>query len=308
VFSIALPTIECPFPAKISPHAAELEEHTMGWGPGHGIVADDAGRRWLRTARFGELTARVCPEFGHDALVDIADWLVWLFAFDDEFCEDAGRRAGSQAMTGTLVHFLGVMAAPDQDYAAPFDRALADVWRRTVARATPTQRQRLAAAVNGYFLSLVWESAHSAGNVSLAEYRLMRPQTAGVPLWLMLVEIMGDFRPSAAEMADPAVVELHDRIAHVINWMNDILSYPREIEHGADALNLTTILASEPGVTPQQALTVAAAMQAEEMAHYLEAETAVHAGAGPGVRDYVRALRYVISGFHAWFVESGRYN
>jgi Terpene synthase family 2, C-terminal metal binding len=304
---IHLPVLPCPFPVKISPFVEELDERTLDWAPGHGILTDAAGQAALRSARFGGLAGRVCADFSRDALLEIADWLVWLFAFDDRFCERAGAHAGPAAMTASLIGFLRVLDAPHADWGPPYQRALADVWRRTRRRASTVQQQRLIAAVHGYFLSLVWEANQSAGTVSLADYRLMRPQTAGVPLWLTLVEIGGGYRPDPVELAQPQVQRLHASIAPVINWMNDIRSYPRESQE-PDALILPRIIAAERGCSAEQALSIAAQMYREEVEGYLAAERAVLATAGTALSCYVHSLRHVISGFHAWFHDSGRYS
>jgi terpene synthase-like protein len=309
---ISLPDLACPFLVSVSPYAGVLEARSLAWAPRFGILADPAGQQTLRSARFGALAARVCAGFDRDALVDVVDWLVWLFSFDDRYCERAGAQAGPAALTASLVGFLRMLDLPgvSDQYRSDLQSdqlALADVWRRTAARATPGQVQRLVGAVHGYFLSLVWEASHTARTVDLAQYRLMRPLTAGVPLWLMLVEIMGGFRPSSDALAQPGMVRLHRCIAHVINWMNDIRSYPRESRRQPDALSLPRIIAVQQGVAEERALAVAASMYADEVQRYLAAERAVLAAADGSLRGYVLSLRDVISGFHAWFHDSGRY-
>ncbi|HEY2790928.1 MAG TPA: terpene synthase family protein, partial [Micromonosporaceae bacterium] len=207
----------------------------------------------------------------------------------------------------TLARFLRVMTDPAEARDEPFELALAELWRRTERRATAQQMQRLRASVDGYFISLVWEASHGASDVTLDEYRFMRPYTAGVPLWLMLVEIMGGHRPDAEAMVSPAMNALHERAAHVINWENDILSFRRESAADPDSLNLATVLQLTGNRDPQEALDAAAAMHAEEVVEYQRAEAVVLRDALPSVDAYVHSLRIVISGFHAWFVASGRY-
>jgi Terpene synthase family 2, C-terminal metal binding len=307
VMPLSLPSLGCPFPVHVSLAEPLLEQRSLTWGPTHGIITGVDGERWLRTAQFGSLAARVCADFDTDALTDAVDWLVWLFAFDDRFCEAAGAATGMPVLTSTLVRFLRVMTDPAEARDEPFELALADLWRRTARRATDQQMQRLRGSVDGYFVSLVWEACHGASDVTLDEYRFMRPYTAGVPLWLMLVEIMGGHRPDAEVMVSPAMNAVHERAAHVINWENDILSFRRESTADPDSLNLATVLQITGDRPPQEALDVAASMHAEEVTQYQRAEAEVLRHASPSVDAYVQSLRNVISGFHAWFIATGRY-
>lgn len=305
--SIALPSLTCPFPTAISPLHDELRQRSEDWAPGNGVVPGQDGLRWLRSARFGTLAASLCPEFDRDRLTDVVDWLVWLFAFDDKYCEHAGHLAGVRSMTDTLTRFLRVMSGGAEPSDDAFEQALVDIWQRTAERATPIQLERLHGAFSTYFFSLIWEANHSASTVTLADYVFMRPETAGVTPWLLLVEIIGGTRPDPEVMAGPEMRTLHEHAAHVINWMNDIVSFQREAAVDADALNLVIVIGAERGLDPQKALDLAAAMHAEEVGRYQRAESVVLVGASEPVRAYVRSLGFVISGFYTWFMGSGRY-
>ena len=122
-----------------------MDQRSLTWAPAFGILDGPDGRAGLaalRFARFGGLAARVCAGFSRESLFDIVDWLVWLFAFDDRYCEEAAAQAGPAAFTATLVGFLSVFDAPAAARSTPFHRALADIWQRTLAKATALQAQR----------------------------------------------------------------------------------------------------------------------------------------------------------------------
>jgi hypothetical protein len=140
-----------------------------------------------------------------------------------------------------------------------------------------------------------------------AIYVFMRPETAGVPPWLLLVEIIGETRPDPQVMAGAEMRTLHTHAAHVINWMNDIASFRRESAVDADALNLVIVIGVEQGIDAQRALHAAAVMHAEEVHRYQRAEAALLRVAPPSVHAYVRSLGFVIGGFYTWFIGSGRY-
>ncbi|WP_213450205.1 terpene synthase family protein [Rhizomonospora bruguierae] len=206
----------------------------------------------------------------------------------------------------------GVVAGDGWSRAAdPFAAALADLRDRVRARATADQMRRLALSVHGYFMGLLWEGGHrrlGEGSVSFEDYRYIRRHAGGVPTWLMLMEIFGGNRPSPGDLAHPDMVALSTRIADVLTWQNDIVSYRAELASGVRVLSLPTVLGRERGLPEQRALEAAADLLTIELDGYLAAEGRVLDWAGPALTGYVADLRDLVAGCLTWHLETGRYS
>lgn len=306
---VTRPALRVPFDSAVSPHAEEVDRRTAEWAVRTGLVSDPRAAL-LRRSRLGLLAARTHHRADIDTIADVAAWYAWLAIFDG-YCDELATVREPAKFGAHLVRLLRVLESdPDPGPSTePFALTLADLRERARSRATADQMRRLALSVHGYFMGLLWEGGHRRLDtpISLADYRYMRRHTGGVPTWLMLMEIFGGNRPNPHDLAHPDMIALTTRIAHVLTWQNDIVSYQAEAASGVKIMSLPTVLEREHGLPAQGALDAAADLLAAELDRYTAAERQLLAWAGPALTGYVADLRDLVAGCLTWHLETGRY-
>jgi len=307
---VTLPRLSYPFEAEVSPHSGRVDEFTFGWARAMGLLrtAQDAER--VRGIRVGWLAGRTSPRSTLEGLRLLADWQMWLFAFDDAFCDESPTGDRPDLLARTVTRYLGIIEEPrTPPRGDPFAGALADVSDRIRSRANPVQRARFVRAVVGYFLAQCWEAANRGRHSppGLAEYVHMRRHSGAVPTCMALIDVAGGFSLASEEFDDPRGVSLSECATNVACWANDILSYPKEISRSRVVHSLPAVLSAEFGIGVNEALQRTAVMHDQEVARYTAAERAVREHASPQLHRYLADLRFWMRGNLDWSVETERY-
>jgi hypothetical protein len=246
---IAVPALASPFGDVISPHADRVDEHVVEWARRCGLPRDDAEVARLTQAQVGRLAARTAPRASAVALEFLADWQMWLFLFDDQFCDESTTGSDLARLSEVVTAFVRVLdgAGEDGRQAEPFTTALAGLMRRLAALATGQQVFRFVSAVRGYLLAQFWEAGHRAADrpAGLAEYQAMRRHSGAVPTCLALTDLADGYELTADEFCRADVRTVTDMAVNVTCWANDILSYPKESQRSLTVHSLPAVIAAE---------------------------------------------------------------
>jgi Terpene synthase family 2, C-terminal metal binding len=306
-----LPALDCPFGSEISPHADQVDRSVIDWARRFGLLTEQAEISRFQQARVGRLAARTSPGSGREALNLLADWQLWLFIFDDHYCDESETGVHPVQLGRVITSFVRVLDSPGDPSARadPLTTALGDLVDRLAEAATGPQIFRFMSAVRGYFLAQFWEAGHRADDrpASLAEYQVMRRHSGAVPTCMALIDVAGGFELTDEEFCRRDVRLLTDIAVNVTCWANDILSHPKEARRNLKVHSLPSVLARERQVSVGEALSVAAAMHDAEVARYLETEPALRREGGPLLRRYLDGLRNWMGGNFHWSMETGRY-
>src|SRR5712692_10325756 len=114
--SIHLPELNCTFGSEISPCADEVDGHVLDWARRFALLTERADIDRFRRAKVGRLAARTSP--GSDkALLDLlASWHMWLFIFDDRYCDESETGARPERLSRIITSFVCVLDGPaDRD-------------------------------------------------------------------------------------------------------------------------------------------------------------------------------------------------
>jgi hypothetical protein len=305
------PLLDCPFSNQVSPHAADVDRQVLDWACRFRLLPDSGEIDRFRQARIGWLAARTSPDSDLAALQLLADWQMWLFVFDDHYCDESETGTHPERLSRIITPFLWVLehAGRRRVSSNRLAIALADLMERLSARANGGQMFRFVSAVRGYFLAQYWEAGHRVDNVpaGLAEYQVMRRHSGAVPTCMALIDVAGGFELPFAQYCRDDVRELTDMAVNVTCWANDIMSYPKEAERSLLVHSLPAVLAREMKLDTARALTAAASLHDAEVARYLAAEPAVRRGASPELSRYLAGLRNWMGGNFYWSWETGRY-
>ncbi|MCF2530986.1 terpene synthase family protein [Yinghuangia soli] len=306
-----LPELACPFADEVHPGAAAAERHTLAWMARFGLVADPVEQRRFEGSRIAWLAARTTPAARADFLPLLADWMMWLFAFDDAYSEETAAGSDPGELALLLTRLLHVLDHPDEPLPsdAPFAASLLDIRQRLGAQLTPAQLSRFAASVRAYFFAQIWEAAGRARRETPtpAQYCFMRVDSGAVPTCVALIDAACGLVLHEEELAHRDIRALTRMAVNAACWANDIYSENKESRRGADPCNLPRILMAQDGMTLAEALARTAQMHDREVQAYLVLEARVRPEVSGPVRQYLDGLRSWMRGNLTWSQETARY-
>ncbi|KAH7287234.1 hypothetical protein KP509_32G045300 [Ceratopteris richardii] len=199
-----------------------------------------------------------------------------------------------------------------------------------------SQQARFEAAATEYVMAQVqtvrWNEqlALKGKAPSLPDYITVRRVAVGAPLCIVASEYDLGIDLDIDILLDPLVQALQAAVSDHVAWINDILSFPKELRLG-EVLNLVCLLpihnnpCAASGLDPAAALNGneggrssfgAAACRAWEMTASRHEECvglasrimdSPHLSANPNMEDYVRAICSIAAGNWAWSLKCNRY-
>ncbi|MFE7357926.1 terpene synthase family protein, partial [Streptomyces sp. NPDC057543] len=232
-----------PFPTN--PHANTTEQHTTHWLQTYPLITSSHETKNLCNIT-AQGMARALPTTNPDALTLCTDLFLWLTAFDDTHGETEGHRDTAR-LTRRISHCVQLLAghnqpATDND---PYTAALHNLLHRYREQTTPTQYLRLTAHLRDNLFGILWEAHHHnrPDQITLNDYRAMRPHTVFVRTLITTAEIADTYELTENQRTSTAVRELENAAADLAGWLNDLASYAKETKHGNPTpLSLPTLL------------------------------------------------------------------
>ncbi|MCT9929615.1 hypothetical protein N5079_05205 [Planotetraspora sp. A-T 1434] len=292
----------------MNPHVEEIDRDTLAWLSASGMIGDEGHLERFRQARYGLLGARAYPYASRELCQLVTDWCVWLFAFDDAFCE-SDRRAAEIART--LPQLYTVVDDLDGGEAVEnvFARALLDVKSRIAAHGDADQLDRWRTMTKDYLFAQVWEAANREDDVvpTIDDYIFMRRRTGAMLTVFALIDVAAECRLAPAEWRHPAVRAMTEHANDVVVWDNDLISYAKERSEANIRNNLVSVLAGHTDCTVQQAMDRIGRMRDQAIAEMVALGPVLDSFRSPSVSAYARGLEYWISGSVDYSLTSSRY-
>jgi len=300
----------CPIPPGIHPHWRQWERNTVEWLESFSLDDEQRETGRLHAIIAGELAGRTILTSDEPPGAQFStDSLMWLFAFDDAYC-DEGRYSHDPASMAMLVAEMGRIAETGRTMSAsPLARALAELRSRLKVLASPAQTARWVHAMKGYLGYQVWEAAFrsTGGMPTLDEYAVARIRNGSMEVCAMTLDIAEGYEVPAAEIDRPVVQALTEMACSLVGWDNDIASYYKEHERGDDRINLVDVIANQDGTGPAEALPSAVALRDAVLARFLELRDAVEPLVGSLTWRYIGGLSAWIRGNLDWSANTARY-
>lgn len=300
----------CPIPPGIHPNWRQWEQDTVAWLESFALDDEQREKKRLHAIIAGELAGRTILTSDEPPGAQFStDSLMWLFAFDDAYC-DEGRYSHDPASMAMLVAEMGRIAETGRtDSPSPLARALAELRTRLDTLASPAQTARWVHAMKGYLSYQVWEAAFRSTKATptLDQYAVARIRNGSMEVCAMTLDIAEGYEVPAAEIDRPAVRALTEMACSLVGWDNDIASYYKEHERGDDRINLVDVLAEQQGTKPADALPSAIALRDAALARYLELRDQVEPTLGAAGRRYLGGLSAWIRGNLDWSANTARY-
>ncbi|QLY29222.1 hypothetical protein H0264_28615 [Nocardia huaxiensis] len=302
----------CPLGSSVHPMREVIEAESAGWLDGHGVVPGDR-RAGFWAGAPGALGSYTYPRGTREGTQLASDFISWLFAFDDLYCD--GNRIGGDPVefSGVIGEIVQVLEEPGAAGAGelPVARALRDLYGRVAGMASPVQRRRWADDTEKYLLTKLWEAGRRrAGSLPpLESYVHLRRLGGANVACLMLTDVSLGCEVPAEVLCGPQMSELVKAAADLADLDNDLLSYARE--SGPDEefpINGVTAAAQHGAGDTAAAVARVQRFRNARMRTLLELSAHFAEPADSPAADFSRGVCDWVSGHIDWIMQSGRYS
>lgn len=316
---IDFPQVDLGTEATISPDVDKAGEHLKTWSRATGIVLDGPNGDAFDALAQHRLAAWTYPAATGAELDLMADWIGWLFAFDDVFDEsidgcDQDFAIATAAATNTV--YTGLPSAPPSPVVRPYVVALEDLWERTTQGMPAYWCRQLANDMVDYVNSYRSHALINASRIALDEqsYRAHRLIYSAVFITLDLCEAAARRALSESLLVHPYIRAAREAANNIVSWSNDLYSAPKELSLG-DLCNYVAVLQSQDDLTTAQAADRVSQYLHEEIARFDQTKQLIHTHRIPrlptedqqGVISMLDTCSNWITGNVAWSLETARY-
>ncbi|WP_426362370.1 terpene synthase family protein [Streptomyces sp. E-08] len=244
-----LPEFNLPYPLTINPHHEAARRHTVDWAEEMGILDDLWDRPMAEGFDLALCAAGLDPDASLEELSLSADWLTWGTYADDYYPAVFGRAGALAAAKEQTDRLKACMPLDEPETGAafasnPLERALADVWARTVATMTRAARARLRDSLDLMLDSWMWEMHNVVQHrvPDPVDYIEMRRSTFGSELTTLLCRMRQETTLPPAVLASGTVRTLENAVMDYGALVNDLFSYQKEIEVEGEVHNGVLVL------------------------------------------------------------------
>ena len=305
-----LPAFYCPFPPAPHPLAAQADARSVDFMYRHGLCAGDAERARLAQAGCGDLAGRECPAASADLLQVMADYNIWAFAFDDEYCDEGPLRERPGELADAVARMQRCAEVPEHAV-YPDDRygaSLREMRSRLAQYATPLEADRFTDLMRGYFAAEVRKAGFVARGQrpGLDDYTLVRLYSGGSIAFAELVAVCNGCPAPARLLADRRVRAIIEVAATLTDWETDIISFGKETARTGDGFNLIDAVCQETGCGTDEAFEQAMIMWDRMMTLFLRLRDRLMIEL-PQLAGYLAGLGQYIRGVLDWALATDRY-
>jgi hypothetical protein len=300
----------CPMAAGIHPDWRTWDQNAISWAERFDLDSEQREAYRLRCIGAGHLAGRTILTAAEPPGAQFsADSLIWLFAFDDAYC-DEGRYSHDPARMAILAAEMSRIAETGRTASpSPCAVALADLRQQLDRLTSPAPIARWVHSMKIYLSYQVWEASYRATKTmpTIDQYAVARIRNGSMEVCAMSLEIAEGYEVPAGEMESPDVRALTEMACCLVGLDNDIASYYKEHARGGDKLNIVDVIAHERGQRPDAALPEAVAFRDAVLAAYLRLSAQVKPGVSASTRRYLRGLSAWIRGNLDWSMRTARY-
>jgi hypothetical protein len=292
-------------------YVVHAHEHSVRWAEQFAVVQTNQQLSRLRAAKMAWMMGGFYPEAGEEEMNLAADYLCWAFALDDLGDESAIGWTPAQ-LAALLERFEAIVdgGQPTADD-PPSVVALKDIVERLAAMASVEQAKAFADANRAYFGGMLWEANNRVARTvpDEASFYMFRPPAGAVPPAFALILPLENIAVPLPLLSHPAVQPLQRTAGNVMCWINDVLSFEKEMAHG-DVHNLAMVLADAYGLSNTDALWRAVRQCNDEVRQFLTHEAQLPkfgAAIDERLARYAGVLRSMMKTTLDWTLDSARY-
>lgn len=264
--------------------------------------ADGVGA--MRRGGVAQLTGRFFPQANGEDLDLIADFIYFMFMWDDE-CDHA-TPAQSELVVRTELALQTLVEAQPLPQAPLLVHMLGVLSARLRGRMSACWWHRFSRQVQLWLEATVWEAVErrSGGAPELAGYLMQRQQTVAMYPCFSLIELAIGEEVRLPLRACPDLLQLETCSNQILGWTNDVFSYEKEVSHG-EQHNLVHLLARAESLPTAAAVERAVALINAEVARFSRLDRSLRHNAS--LSAYLDGLHHFLRGNIDWSIGSARY-
>ncbi|MDQ1013116.1 hypothetical protein QFZ82_007601 [Streptomyces sp. V4I23] len=307
---LAIPPTYAPIPSAIHPSHAAIDARTAAWADQFNLGSQEWRSR-LVTQDIGVFASRILPEGEEEVVALLSDFVIWLFAVDDGYCEEGDLGDKPYELAAVLHRLLRIAQNPQAPMLTddPLAEGLRDLTLRVSRWGTALQAGRWVDTLREYFFAVVWEAEQRAANrvPTLNDYALMRLYDGATSVVQPFLEMGQGFELQPHERDSKALRAAAEMTSFITTWDNDIYSHHKESRGTGYYLNVVRVLMHEYDLSPEAALTMAVAQRDRVMCLFLSLRAKLEDQGSPQMRQYLRGLSSFIRATQDWSISSLRY-
>ncbi|OJD36052.1 terpene synthase metal binding domain protein [Diplodia corticola] len=296
---------------RVNPHYHKVKQEAEKWAISV-LSLDEQQAMKCSMADVTYLAALWVPDADEEALRVFADWMHWVFYFDDQFDEGHLKddpEAAKEEILATLATMDDghpVVAASDN----PLRYVFQYTWLCFQKRASPDLQKRYKKSIEDYFDGVLRQVDIASGSttVGVEEFMHSRRSAIGVYPAQDLAEYARGIELPTHVFDDKAVMELRRISSDITCLQNDILSYRKDLAEGTEH-NIIHVYRKQ-GLSEQQAVDAVDGMFNGLYKHWYLALAEIAPWGEQVDREmlkYIDCCRDVALGNLYWSFETGRY-
>jgi hypothetical protein len=300
--------IEGPFPKCDLAEDEREHRRSLEWALSVGVIQKGTNcYKRIEKSKFYWLSKALWPNATREHYEIGTDFIVWGFAFDDEFAEREENEELQEKVKDQLSAVLAGNPCPAD--ASGYVKGLADICRRLYENGSDSfWLKRFQEDLQKYLESNIWIQKHKKEERAYTwdEYlRIRYYNIAALPcidLWSYFSHVNTDSPFFQCELFEES---LQISTRHFM-MVNDILSLQAELSN-KHALNMIIVHYNESGTSLREACEYCIDLCNQEMKHFKELREKSAHYASDSVLEYLEACEIGLQGHLEWFRITRRY-
>ncbi|MFF3159340.1 selina-4(15),7(11)-diene synthase [Streptomyces sp. NPDC057910] len=309
---VHIPPPYIPFPAALHPDHETIDREAIEWAEKLDLGTPKLRARIATRSQVGKFAASMLPHGEREVVRLLADFIFWLFIFDDDYCEEGELGTKPGDLTRLVSQLL--RAAQNHDIYAlrddPMAAGLRDLRSRIDQCATPGQSAKWVNSLREYFLSVVWEADYrKSGSVpTLDDYTALRLYSSAIMMLPVWFEMGLGIEVHPLEADHRAVQAVNEMAAFIAAWDNDMISYHKESRGEDYYVNAVRVLQQEHGFTTDETVAELIRQRDRVLMLYRRVTAELRTWGSPQLRQYLGFVDVFIRSVVEWQLACPRYS
>ncbi|KAG8777125.1 hypothetical protein FRC12_000539 [Ceratobasidium sp. 428] len=295
---------------KVNVHWKEAEAGSYAWFDSYGLFNDGRRRQEFFDTNFGLMAATILADADLEHLRPSMDYMLWLFAFDDWCDVECSQDVGEAGQA--LRSIMDTLRNPD--VAQPKLKVVAALhhfFNRMRANSSPRTIHRFVEAADFFTQAVLRQTVNRSIDYvpTIEEYIKVRQDTSSTKMFYSVLEYSLGFDLPDEVHNDPILTELKVAGNDIVNWINDVYSFPVEYARG-DTHNLVFVVMWNERLDLEGAISYVDQLTRKRLQEYVDAKAQLPSFGSkldPQVAQYVQGLEYSFQGFNEWQFLTPRY-
>ncbi|KVE28123.1 hypothetical protein WS67_09800 [Burkholderia singularis] len=311
-----LPPLPLPIEPKVHPHfnlecPAEdrFEAVTLEYADRFKLYHSKEQRARMRNTENSRLAAWMYPH-GSDELLQIgSDFVLWAFAFDDEYCDEGPLSNDPVLFIQKAGEILRAIDSPEDPPCNDDKYAMAarDMRQRLDRYAKPVQVARFVEAFRWYVTAEILKITNL--KPSLSDFLVQRLYSGGGWAFPILVHVVADIDITPEEYEDRRVRAISEMLAMLTVLDPELYAYPKEIARAVNDKehNLIQIMCRDHQCSLEEGIRHCYDFRWRIISLFLRLRDDVMKDASPGLRAYIETFALYWAGSITWVCGNNRY-